>query len=167
MFQDYVCGMDKITRLSKIQMSGAINTSRTKDSNTSKLISKIKKCHCTRHPYYKHNKAKYIDGIVQDCSNSSVLAMELPQSCTKPSIYFSSNMMIHRRLATTALWCIYLFMIPNARIAKIRKSIDDRDPWYSRNRHVHDMILGSGSAFYQHMYILYINSLVARFNATV
>ena len=28
----------------------------------------------------------YIDSLVQDCSNSSVLAMELLQSCTKPSI---------------------------------------------------------------------------------
>ena len=26
-------------------------------------------------------------GLVQDCSNSSVLAVELLQSCTKPSIY--------------------------------------------------------------------------------
>ena len=30
----------------------------------------------------------YFDGLVQDCSNSSALAMELPQSCTKPSIYY-------------------------------------------------------------------------------
>ena len=29
----------------------------------------------------------YIAGLVQDCSNSSALAMELLQSCTKPSIY--------------------------------------------------------------------------------
>ena len=29
----------------------------------------------------------YIDGLVQDCSNFSALAMELLQSCTKPSIY--------------------------------------------------------------------------------
>ena len=29
----------------------------------------------------------YIDGLVQDCSNSSALAMELLQSCTKPSIW--------------------------------------------------------------------------------
>ena len=29
---------------------------------------------------------RLIDGLVQDCSNSSVLAMELLQSCTKPSI---------------------------------------------------------------------------------
>ena len=28
-----------------------------------------------------------IDGLVQDCSNSIALAMELLQSCTKPSIY--------------------------------------------------------------------------------
>ena len=28
-----------------------------------------------------------IDGFVQDCSNSSAVAMELLQSCTKPSIY--------------------------------------------------------------------------------
>ena len=30
--------------------------------------------------------ACYIDGLVQDCSNSSVLALELLQFCTKPSI---------------------------------------------------------------------------------
>ena len=29
----------------------------------------------------------YIDGLVQDCSNSSALALELLQSCTKPSMY--------------------------------------------------------------------------------
>ena len=29
----------------------------------------------------------YIDGLAQDCSKSSALAMELLQSCTKPSIY--------------------------------------------------------------------------------
>ena len=28
----------------------------------------------------------YIDGLVQDCNSSSALAMELPQSCTKPPI---------------------------------------------------------------------------------
>ena len=30
----------------------------------------------------------YFDGLVQDCSNSSELAMGLLQSCTKPPIYF-------------------------------------------------------------------------------
>ena len=30
---------------------------------------------------------QHIDGLVQDCSNSSASAMELLQSCTKPSIY--------------------------------------------------------------------------------
>ena len=28
----------------------------------------------------------HIDGLVQDCSNSSANALELPQSCTKPSV---------------------------------------------------------------------------------
>ena len=28
-----------------------------------------------------------MDGLVPDCSNSSALAMEVLQSCTKPSIY--------------------------------------------------------------------------------
>ena len=32
------------------------------------------------------NCGAYIDGLAQDCSNSSALAMELLQSCTKPSI---------------------------------------------------------------------------------
>ena len=31
-----------------------------------------------------HQYDQYIDGLVQDCSNSSALAMELLQSCTKP-----------------------------------------------------------------------------------
>ena len=34
-----------------------------------------------------NNGVYYIDGLAQDCSNSSVLAMELLQSCTKTSIY--------------------------------------------------------------------------------
>ena len=29
----------------------------------------------------------YIDGLVQDCNNSSALALELLQSCTKPLIF--------------------------------------------------------------------------------
>ena len=33
----------------------------------------------------------HIDGLVQDCSNSSALAMELLQSCTKPSIYYRNS----------------------------------------------------------------------------
>ena len=33
----------------------------------------------------------HFHGLVQDCSNSSVLAMELLQSCTKPSICSSSS----------------------------------------------------------------------------
>ena len=28
----------------------------------------------------------YLDGLAEDCSNSNALAMELLQSCTKPTI---------------------------------------------------------------------------------
>ena len=31
----------------------------------------------------------YIDGLVHDCSNSSANALELPQSCTKPLIWYN------------------------------------------------------------------------------
>ena len=31
----------------------------------------------------------HIDGLAQDCSNSSAIAMELLQSCTKPAIWFT------------------------------------------------------------------------------
>ena len=33
----------------------------------------------------------YLDGLVQDCSISSVLAMEILQSCTKPPILQNWN----------------------------------------------------------------------------
>ena len=41
----------------------------------------------TRDSSVKSVAVGYVDGLVQDCSNSSALAMELLQSCTKPSIY--------------------------------------------------------------------------------
>ena len=34
-----------------------------------------------------YDKQRHIDGSVQDCSNSSALAMDLLQSCAQPSIY--------------------------------------------------------------------------------
>ena len=36
---------------------------------------------------YLNKQVYYIDGLVQDCSNSIANALELLQSCTKPSIY--------------------------------------------------------------------------------
>ena len=39
-------------------------------------------------PQFTH---AYINGLVQDCSISSALAMELLQSCTKPSIYITGS----------------------------------------------------------------------------
>ena len=34
----------------------------------------------------EHNNLVYIDCLVQECSNSSALTIELLQTCTKPSI---------------------------------------------------------------------------------
>ena len=36
---------------------------------------------------YGYISGCYTDGLVQDCGNSSALALELPQFCTKLSIY--------------------------------------------------------------------------------
>ena len=48
----------------------------------------------------------YIDGFVQNCSNSSALAMELLQSCTEPSIYtcIGINIMNIRLLSYLPSW---------------------------------------------------------------
>ena len=32
---------------------------------------------------------EYTDGVVQDCGNSSALAMELLKCCTKPSLWYN------------------------------------------------------------------------------
>ena len=54
--------------------------------------------------YFRNHE--YIDGLVQDCSNSIALAMELLQSCIKPSMYWhrkeTLNTMVADALATQA-----------------------------------------------------------------
>ena len=49
----------------------------------------------------------HVDGLVQDCSNSSALAMELLQSCTKPLMYSSCSVIavIIRNEAISHLSC--------------------------------------------------------------
>ena len=49
---------------------------------------------------------QHIDDLVQDCSNSSALAMELLQSCTKPSI--SSIIMISSITVAIMMSCIFI-----------------------------------------------------------
>ena len=51
----------------------------------------------------------YIDGLVQDCSNSSALAMELLQPCTKQSIYASTkhkHHSLHMHRSYTIIPCL-------------------------------------------------------------
>ena len=50
----------------------------------------------------QRQKQAHIDGLVQDCSNSTANALELLQSCTKPSIWWnrSLNALLHYKLVT-------------------------------------------------------------------
>ena len=50
-----------------------------------------------------HTSVDYINGLLQDCSNSSALAMELLQSCTKPSISSSFQTMACHLFSTKPL----------------------------------------------------------------
>ena len=49
----------------------------------------------------------YIGGLVQDCSNSSALAMELLQSCTKPSISFFTS----AHIGSVCTFCVLCALI--------------------------------------------------------
>ena len=51
------------------------------------MVDRIKKNRFHKKIYTCQQWQSYIDDLVQDCSNSSALAMELLQFCTKPSIY--------------------------------------------------------------------------------
>ena len=48
--------------------------------------SRMSSVHCKGFGLQRQRGKPYIDGLVRDCSNASALAMELLQSCTKPSI---------------------------------------------------------------------------------
>ena len=50
---------------------------------------------------------KHIDGLVQDCSNSSALAVELLHSCTKPSIYSHMGQTHKNIFLMDCLYCFY------------------------------------------------------------
>ena len=50
----------------------------------------------------------YIDGLVQDCSDSSALAMASLQSCTKPLIYMRGSEI---RMDWTSKWHILTYSV--------------------------------------------------------
>ena len=57
---------------------------------------------------------EYIDGLVQDCSNSSALAMELLQSCAKPPIWqysVTKGVPWHHKSPGTPLFVEQLFKL--------------------------------------------------------
>ena len=65
----------------------------------------------------------YIDCLVQDCSNSSGLAMELLQSCTKPSIWCSPAVspLIHSIL--TYIFQLYLYTLKSSSVKSIKDNV--------------------------------------------
>ena len=71
---------------------------------------------------------EHADALVQDCSNSSALAMELLQSCTKPSMWQSVAM----QRTTLGIQCS----------AVIMRSIFLKNP---HNRHSISSLLGQGA----------------------
>ena len=54
------------------------------------------------------NFKTYIDGLVQDCSNTTANALELLHSCTKPSIChpYENKTTKRRKWHNVANWCI-------------------------------------------------------------
>ena len=57
------------------------------DSGNARSLMFLKIFTCFDFQNFASFNAKYIDGLVQDCSNSIANALELLQSCTKSSIY--------------------------------------------------------------------------------
>ena len=58
-----------------------------------------------RHPYRytpRPGQWYHIKSLVQDCGNSSALAMELPQSCTEPTMYYHRTWLTLVQVVTLA-----------------------------------------------------------------
>ena len=67
-------------------------------------------------PFWLFMSLKHIDGLMQDCSISSSLAMEILQSFTKPSIYFFIQ--IHVPMISPCALCMPL-ETPGASVRKV------------------------------------------------
>ena len=72
------------TQMYQIHLGGAISWIKGFVNSSNKIVVFI---NCS------HMSCLYSDGLVQNCSNSIALAMELPQSCTKPATWFSTKLL--------------------------------------------------------------------------
>ena len=70
-----------------------------------------------------------IDGLVQDCSNSSAVAMELLQSCTKPSIWACICLVTSKYITCLTNMWIPIMRKENPKIYKV-PDIIILLPWY-------------------------------------
>ena len=83
-------------------------------------------------------RRKYIDGLVQDCSNSIANALELLQSCTKPSIYAFANITTpaHGLLPSDAIhiyrtdnWEAHILYL-SIKLYCVKMSLQNREYWW-------------------------------------
>ena len=78
-----------------------------------------------------HNE--YIDGLVQDCSNSSASAMELLQSCAEPSILSHSVISKHSKRPAVA---IDIVISPVTSTVRYNSTLMTSKVWYVSYLHV-------------------------------
>ena len=69
----------------------------------------------------------YNDGSAQDCSNSISNALELLQSCTKPSIYFTC------KVFPLYYWSFLLVLLPPHHIQNIYQTYDSNSVVVEKN----------------------------------
>ena len=99
-----------------------------------------------------HITSYHIDGLGQDCSNSSALAMELLQSCTKPSIshHITYRIVSHRIISHRIVpYRIFLFIvIAGCEFTHYLDYFDEaaevirNDPQYQYGRPFHHILTG-------------------------
>ena len=68
---------------------------------------------CVTRPNWVNRQIPYVDGLVLECSNSSATAMELLQSCTKPSMclnYYITAMSLYSLIFAFVFIFIHSFI---------------------------------------------------------
>ena len=88
---------------------------------------------------HKHEWKQHNNGLVQNCSNSIANALELPQSCVKPSIFFSEK--LHKLswlhwyfTSNNQIFFIFLLLMV---WSSVKQTLHDRYQHYSAT-HIND-----------------------------
>ena len=103
--QDYSIVIDKL----RIRNDLIRDKWHQEHEKTHQILYQLRNCDISIAMFWGyHNLTKqitkcFIDGLVQDCSNCIADALELQQSCTKPSIYVGSELGHHSAKDIVAL----------------------------------------------------------------